>query len=302
MRITTHINIIETHVGQPRSVALLSVVANLRRPPPPSGTPHNNITFIRRPVPIMSGNKTSTAAAAAAITAAPAVVVAVTGGGGDEADALAAAATEATKGVEHYLAGILHQFFSDVNSQLSSLKSSLVSLKQDMQEIKSLLRENDSLLRELLMDASQATLQRLSQRTSLPPAPVTPHILGNRRQQATSGVIRHAPRAMPRYSSLSHLWSDWEKRFLEKEKIGPDWRKDYSASEQMHFSRVRRIYAGMKEFCNRNADTTLDANFAILNAKFMEYRCAPHVMVQWLQKEGLLNKQKTRGCNAKKQH
>jgi hypothetical protein len=112
-------------------------------------------------------------------------------------------------------------------------------------------------------------------------------------EQRQMTAARGTPRPSPRYESLSTLWLDWVDHFDDLEGTGPGWRSCYSSSETKHFSRVKQVFTGMKEYINRHhhgEQNSSEQIIALLDAQFLHLKRSLTRTIAWMQQEGTKTK------------
>lgn len=226
-------------------------------------------------------------------------------------DSNATTVAEENRGVEQHLPGILDQFsgvrqvvIQSTDSVKTEVIAELKDLKDAMLGCQSLQKDD---IRKALWNALQAlggpmssaqtpaTAAAITTATATSPSTVRGRPAARRQQQQQhpshlSAIVPHA-----KYQSLSQLWADWDTTFEPMEKAhGTGWRSSYTSPEIKHFSRVKQVATGIKEFFKQHEGSPV-VSLAILDAKFKEdFKTLPKT-IQWMQGNGYLRKGKSRG-------
>jgi hypothetical protein len=214
-----------------------------------------------------------------------------------------ATASRATMGVEQYLPGLLDQF-AGLQGRFSSLEQKIDQHKEEMEQKIDHQREATvETMRQLFLDAAER-LSVIGTGTiithQMPQRPLVP-----RATTVTTGAIttqRPVIHPSPKYDSLSKLWLHWLDCFEQLDATGAGWRTYYSPSETKHFSRVKQVFTGMKEYIKRHhhgEHNTPEQLLALLDDKFMHLKRSLPRMIAWMQQEGYLHKGKSRGRSKK---
>jgi hypothetical protein len=211
-----------------------------------------------------------------------------------------ATASQATMGVEQYLPGLLDQF-SVLHGRLSSMEQ---KMDQQGEKIDSQGQSSSQKLEQLFLAACKGAYEHVhanvvgtGEYTPLQPQATT----------ATTCVTntgRQAPRPAQRFESLSKLWSDWSDRFEALDYTGAGWRSCYSPSESKHFSRVKQVITGMRNYIKQHRhgqQNSPEQILPLLDDHFMQLNRSLPKMIQWMQQEGYLQKSKSRGRSKQQQ-
>lgn len=143
--------------------------------------------------------------------------------------------------------------------------------------------------------------------SKLPPMPTANSFESPTKEQGQHQTKRNTSdgglkfRMKARHASLSDLWAEWhgEEPFYDElggikgrdKRDGAKWRKHLDAQ---HYSRCKRIVAGIHNFAAQQEISTTEAT-AVLETAFENNSKSPANFVVYLQAKGLLAKKKARG-------
>jgi hypothetical protein len=206
-------------------------------------------------------------------------------------------------GMEKYLPELLDRF-AGLQGRFSSLEQKNDQQKEEMERKIDHQREATiETMRQLFLD----TAERLSVigtggiiTHQMPRRPLLPRTT----TVATAAITTQRPviHPSPKYDSLSKLWLEWLDCFEQLDATGAGWRTYYSPSETKHFSRVKQMYTGMKEYIKQHhhgEHNTPEESLALLDDKSMHVKRFLPRMIAWMQQEGYLHKRKS-GDRSKK--
>jgi Centromere DNA-binding protein complex CBF3 subunit, domain 2 len=235
-----------------------------------------------------------------------------------------ATSTQALRGVEQYVPGIMDQFAGinqrvqqqgdAINHKMQQQVDSIQALSQLVSMMSTQLpKKIHRLLDRVLKGALNGGISALggededeedgeeeedglgdpemmeATTAAAPAVPVPPA----RGAVNTTAVI---PRPLSRYTSILELCNDYNDRFVALEASGAGWRsKVYSVAEQKHFSRVTQVFKGVEKCVETHltVDSDDDAQDTLLTQLDKEYQdrnCSLPKMIDYLQNHGYLVK------------